>query len=292
SKVQSVQQTFMPEAAIVPTLPREATFSNDQTDKSKVEQIFETNLPTVLVVEDNADMREYIRACLNTSYQVVLTEDGNAGVEMAIDCIPDLIVSDVMMPEQDGFSLCKTLKIDARTSHIPIILLTAKGEQEAKIKGLEVGADAYMTKPFAPKELQLRLKNLTELQQRLRDQYAEKGKEMTSNDDPRVAIKDKLLLQVYDFVIDNLDDTDLDMPRLCRAIGMSRSQIFRKVKALTGQPPSSFIRSVRLQKAKQLLQSKDLTISEIAYDVGFTSLNYFSAAFHDEFGVRPSSLRK
>ncbi len=211
---------------------------------------------------------------------------------MGIELIPDLIVSDVMMPKKDGFELCEVLKTDERTNHIPIVLLTAKADATSKMSGLEKGADAYLSKPFEARELLLRLRNLIELRRRVQKQFALSGKQLENNSNPKDLIHDPLLLKIYDLTIKNLSDTEYDMTRLCRALGMSRSQVFRKVKALTGIAPTSFIRSIRLQKGRQLLLSSNRTISEVAYEVGFTTLSYFSNSFFEEFGKRPIEMRK
>ncbi|MEM9258034.1 MAG: ATP-binding protein [Bacteroidota bacterium] len=256
------------------------------------EELFSSELPLVLVVEDNTDMREYILTCLTHEYRIEVARDGLEGLNKAISLIPDLIVSDVMMPKKDGYTMCRELKVNEKTNHIPVVLLTAKGEFDAKMEGLESGAAAYLAKPFAPQELQVRLKNLLEHQQRLRDQFTSYRNDLGENDEVRAKIKDPVLLKLYDLVIDNLDDADLDMTRISKGLSMSRSQVYRKIKALTGQAPSGFVRSVRLQKARLMLQQEKLTISEVAYEVGFTSLNYFSTAFEREYGIRPSKVKK
>ncbi len=289
SPVESITEPFTASAVVdprpnIPEIPVET--------ENPVLEIFDSTLPKVLVVEDNPDMQQYIKACLDQSYAVVLAHDGQEGIDKAIEQIPDLVVSDVMMPQKDGYELCEALKNDERTNHIPIILLTAKADFDSKISGLQTGADAYMTKPFEPEELLLRLRNFGDLQKRMQEQFLANGQNLDSVEDVREAIKDPLLQKIYDQTMLHLSDAEFNMARLSRALGMSRSQIFRKVKALTGQPPTTLIRSIRLQKAKQLLLSEEQTVSEIAYDTGFTSLSYFSTAFYEEFGIRPSAIRK
>ncbi len=247
--------------------------------------------PSLLIVEDNPDVQQYLVACLENDYQLTTAENGRIGIEMAIEQVPDLIVSDVMMPEKDGYQLTEYLKNDERTDHIPIVLLTAKADLDSRISGLEKGADAYLSKPFEKKELLIRLEKLLELRQKLQVRYAQVSG--TDKQEETTAIPENPFLQkFYALVEKELSNPDLDMNQLCRNLGMSRSQVFRKLKALTGQPATILIRSFRLQQGKKLLATSDLTISEVAYEVGFTSLNYFSNAFFEEFGERPSATRK
>ncbi len=246
--------------------------------------------PVLLVVEDNDDVREYLIDCVKDQYQVAEAHNGQIGIEKAIELIPDLIVSDVMMPEKDGFQLCQTLKNDERTSHIPIVLLTAKADVGSRIEGLSRGADDYIAKPFDRTELEIRLRNLIENRRRLHPRYASLPLPPAS-EDPDLKLEDAFLLKIRDVVEAHLSDADFEMPQLERALGMSRSQIFRKVKALTNQSPTLFIRSIRLYKAKELLQTSKLTVAEIAYEVGFTTPSYFSTAFLEEFGKNPSDFR-
>ena len=252
-----------------------------------------SSLPTLLIVEDNADVVQYLVSCLENDYQLQVTRNGQEGIGAAIEKIPDLIVSDVMMPVKDGFELCDTLKQDERTSHIPIILLTAKADLDSRISGLERGADAYLTKPFEAKELLIRLKKLLELRKKLQERFVQLSEEVpTLEENASPTLEDSFLQKIRILIEKDLSDSDFGMLHLSRSLGMSRSQVYRKVKALTGQPPTNFIRSFRLRKGKQLLISTDLTISEIAYDVGFSNVKYFSDAFLEEFGERPSATRK
>lgn len=244
--------------------------------------------PTLLIVEDNPDVRQFLIACLQAHYQLETAANGREGIDKAIELVPDLIVSDVMMPEKDGYELTASLKQDERTDHIPIVLLTAKADQESKISGLEKGADAYLSKPFEERELLVRLEKLLGLRKKLQARYAL----ISFTDRGPAQVEDPFLQKFLELVEKELSNPDLDMNQLSRSLGMSRSQVFRKLKALTGQSATVFIRSIRLQHAKQLLDTSELTISEIAYEVGFTSLNYFSAAFLEAFGERPSATRK
>ncbi|MEZ4960187.1 MAG: tetratricopeptide repeat protein [Saprospiraceae bacterium] len=244
--------------------------------------------PRLLIVEDNPDVQQYLVACLEDDYQLTVADNGQTGIDMAIEQVPDLVVSDVMMPEKDGYELTEALKNDERTDHIPIILLTAKADMDSKISGLQKGADAYLLKPFEKRELLVRLEKLLELRKKLQARFALLPAEVSGP----AAIEDPFLQKFYSLVEAEIANPELDMNKLCRSLGMSRSQVFRKLKALTGKSATLFIRSIRLQKGKELLGQGELTISEVAYEVGFTSLSYFSRAFLEEFGVAPSATRK
>jgi AraC-like DNA-binding protein len=198
-----------------------------------------------------------------------------------------------MMPQKSGFELTYTLKKDERTSHIPIILLTAKTDLDSKISGLEKGADAYLAKPFEQKELIVRLRKLLELRQQLQSRYSGQNPTLVHHETTGDLKKEDLFIQkVRGFITENLSNSEYDILRLTRDLGMSRSQVFRKIKALTGTSPALFIRTQRLRESKKLLTTTDLTISEIAYEVGFSTVQYFSDAYLEEFGERPSATRK
>ena len=247
--------------------------------------------PTVLLVEDNPDVVEYLSACLKEHYYLDFAYNGQAGIDLALENVPDLIVSDVMMPYKDGFEVLENLKNDERTSHIPIVLLTAKADIQSRLAGLRKGADAYLSKPFHQEELLVTLENLLESRRKLQAKYQQNVLSTTAPSVEEPDPEDSFLQKVRAIVEKNLSDADFEMPHLERALAMSRSQIFRKIKALTGKSPSLFIRSIRLHHGKQMLLNTTLTVSEIAYEVGFSSLNYFSDAFFEEFGERPMKAR-
>ena len=262
--------------------------------------------PYILLVEDNPDVVEYLAACLGENYQLGFAYNGRAGIEKALESIPDLIVSDVMMPEKDGFELVETLKNDERTSHIPIILLTAKASVESRIAGLRRGADAYLSKPFHREELLVTLANLLELRRKLQAKYstiADYGLRVADlealqsfvipegNVNPQSEIEDAFLQKISAHLDAHLEDADFGVPQLSSRLGLSQSQLYRKIKALTDLPTVAFIRRYRLQKGKQLLETSELTMAEVAYSVGFTTPNYFSDAFLEAFGVRPNAIR-
>ena len=248
--------------------------------------------PLLLIVEDNPDVRFYIAECVREEYRVALAGNGTEGIRQARELVPDIIISDVMMPEKDGLELCETLKNEEPTSHIPIILLTARADFESRITGLKRGADDYLAKPFEPAELLTRLENLVKLRRRLQQRYASMPVLPTLGDDPAIVQEDAFLIKFRDAVNAHLSDAEFDMSQLERALGMSRSQVFRKVKALTGGSPSVLIRNIRLHKAKEMLLHSERSISEIAYEVGFSTPAYFSTNFLEAFGKTPSEFRK
>lgn len=256
----------------------------------------------LLIIEDNPDVVTYLKSCLKDRYQLEVAYNGQIGIEKALESIPDLIISDVMMPEKDGFEVCDTLKHDQRTSHIPIILLTAKSDQSSRLTGLRKGADAYLAKPFDKEELLIRLEKLAALSLRLQEHYAswaEKAmypevvpEKKAPNPETPFDLEDKFLQQIK-FVVDKeIGNADFNPNQLCQALGLSSSQLYRKVKAITGTTPALFVRKLRLYKAKELLQTTELNVSEIAYEVGFSSPSYFSRSFAEEFGSSPVENRK
>lgn len=251
----------------------------------------ENGLPIILIIEDNIDLGYYLKSCLEGDYQTLSCRNGKEGVEKALEILPDVIISDVMMPEMDGFEVCKILKEDERSSHIPIILLTAKASKEAKIKGLTQGADAYLTKPFEKEELMIRLDNLMEIRKTLQKKYSHTLINAPQEDQSLISKEDTFIGKVEDIIILNMVNEDFSINDLAQELFLSRSQVHRKIKALTGISTSIYIRSVRLQKAKNLLSSTELSISEIAYQCGFKSPAYFSQVFKDSFGVPPSAAR-
>jgi signal transduction histidine kinase/DNA-binding response OmpR family regulator/ligand-binding sensor domain-containing protein len=250
-----------------------------------------THLPLVLIIEDNADVTEYINSCLRGKYALLNARNGKEGIAIARKEVPDVILSDVMMPEMDGFEVCHQLKSELVTSHIPVVLLTAKATQEDKVAGLSSGADAYLTKPFDKEELLIRLENLTAISRRLRERlhHPTEPPAGASLQDQKEA---SFLKELHRIIHENMEDESFDTHHLCRAIAMSRTQLHRKLKALTGQPTASFIRSIRLQHAKKLITTTDWPIGDIASKTGYKDFSHFSRSFAKEFGYSPSDLRK
>ena len=260
------------------------------------EKVEETEQPEILIIEDTKAVAEYLRLLLAQDYNVKFAADGQAGIDQALEHIPDLIITDVMMPEKDGFQVCQALKQDERTSHIPIIMLTARADMASKIKGLEFGADAYLSKPFEKEELLVRLRKLLELRALLQAKYqlytsSQSVPSPAADIPPKVDLEQEFLQKLIHAIEEQLSDAELTVPELSRQLAMSDTQLYRKLKAITGKTPSQFIRSVRLQKAMALLKSSGLNVSEIAYEVGFTGPQYFSKMFKEEFGFPPSEFR-
>lgn len=249
-----------------------------------------TTAATVLIIEDDRDVARYLASCLESEYHLEYAVDGEQGIDRAMELTPDLIISDVVMPEMDGFEVIARLKNDERTSHIPILMLTAKVDLNSKIKGLEQGADAYLTKPFEPRELEVRLRKLIQLRQKLQNRYRSLPTTSTSKD-PLFQKEDAFIVKFRKIIEDHIEDQDFSILHVARLLGISRTQLHNKLKALTGRSTSHVIRSIRLQKAKVLLQTSDLNISEVADAVGFKNPTYFSSSFSEEYGLSPSELK-
>ena len=248
--------------------------------------------PLVLLIEDHPDLVSYLQTCLLPYYQIEVATDGNSGIAKALELIPDIIISDVMLPGAGGFEICETLKADERSSHIPIVLLTARADAQSKLEGLRHGADVYLGKPFELAELLLRLEKLLELRTKLQLHYSRAALSNSRPEKVDKTEKEDAFVEKLKVILEkNLSDENFALPELCHAIGMSRSQLFRKMKALVNEAPSSFIRMYRLHRAKELLERTDLQVSEIAYEVGFKDPAYFSFSFHEIFGMTPSSVR-
>jgi CheY-like chemotaxis protein len=248
----------------------------------------EKDIPLLLIVEDNEDVVHYLRACLEKDYRLEVARNGREGIDKALEIIPDLIISDIMMPEVDGYTLCQTLKEDGRSNHIPIILLTAKADHVSKITGLQKGADAYLAKPFNREELLVRLQQLIELRRKLQTKY-DSG---TFTVEAATQQEDEFVVKFRQLILERLDDDGFGIPQLSRALGINRAHLHRKIKALTGKTAAHFIRHIRLQEARQLLLNSDLNISEIAYAVGFKDPAYFSRVFTETFEESPSTVRR
>ena len=263
----------------------------DVEDEARSVFLTTDDLPHLLLIEDNPDVVKYLKTCLESIYQIETAYDGQRGIEKALEAIPDIIISDVVMPGKDGYEVCQYLKTDERTSHIPIVLLTAKVTEAEKIAGLEHGADAYMSKPFHKEELILQLKNLVDTRKQLHHKYS-KGSLLLEKSDGANTREEAFLNKLNKLIDENISDAEFGIIQLCRALTMSRSQIHRKIKALTNLSTSIYLRTVRLHKAKKLLRTTDMNISEVAYEVGFKDPNYFTHVFVEEFGETPSATRK
>ncbi len=238
----------------------------------------------MLIVEDNADVRLFISSHFNTIYQIHHANNGEEGWQKALEIIPDIIISDIIMPEMDGYELCKRLKTDERTSHIPVLLLTAMHSKEHELKGLSKGADDYITKPFDLSVLQAKVENILSIRESLKEKYT-----TTMVLEPTNVVlaspDEKFLKRVVDVVEENIADSDLDIEKFAQKVGISRMQLYRKLHALTNMTVKEFIRHIRLKRATQLLEQQKLNISEIAYEVGFKDLSHFRKCFKREYGM-------
>jgi signal transduction histidine kinase/DNA-binding response OmpR family regulator/streptogramin lyase len=247
-----------------------------------------TNENVLLIVEDNEDLRAYVKSIFQDAYQIVEARDGEEGFQKAVETIPDIIISDVMMPKIDGYEFCKNVKTNEATSHIPIILLTAKSSLESRIGGLQQGADDYLTKPFSTKEIQVRVDNLIRNRELLRQLYSQK--QATPEKIPALSL-DEAFINKANAVIDRfIDQSNFDVEHFASEMNLSSVQLRRKLKAITNYTTIEYVRKRRLQKASEMLALKSASVSQIAYDVGFESLSYFSKAFQQEYGVLPSEF--
>jgi DNA-binding response OmpR family regulator len=247
-----------------------------------------TGLPRLLVVEDNADLRSFMASDLEPEFEVLVAANGEQGLAVARAEIPDLVLSDVMMPGMDGFELCRLLKEDERTSHVPVILLTARSEAESRHAGLRLGADDYLAKPFDAEDLRLRIRNLIEQRRKLAATYERRLAVLSPEAMPVTSADERFILQLRQAIDANLDEPDFRINELCREVGMSRSQLHRKLTAVTGKTTSEFVRTHRLQRAAQLFDGGYGNVTEVAYAVGFRNLSYFARCFRDLYGQHPS----
>lgn len=310
-----VQSTIGNGSTFTVSLPITQEANKDESTVKKeqaVSQYFSTNpidrtiqgkgsqanpqLPLALIVEDNEDVVNYLITCLEYSYRIEIAQHGQKGIDLALELIPDIIISDVMMPLKDGFEVCDTLKKDIRTSHIPIIMLTARADMDSRIEGLQKGADAYLAKPFSEEELLIRMKKLLELRKRLQQYYLSLSGDLQESTilpqgDQQEDSEPSFVKQVYAYIEGHLTDDSLNVESLCRELGMSHSQLHRKLTALTGYSTNRYIRHIRIEKAKKMLQETQLSISEVAYATGFNDPYYFSRAFKQKEGLSPSEWR-
>lgn len=243
----------------------------------------------ILLIEDNTDVRAFIRQKLVGNYEVLEAVDGEEGIRKAVQYIPDLIISDVMMPKKNGYEVCKAVKTDVRTSHIPIIMLTAKATRENKLEGLETGADDYLTKPFDARELEIRVNNLIQIREQLRQRFATEitlqPTEIATN-----SLDQVFLQELMTAIETNMGEEQFGVEDLARAANMSRSNLNRKLRALVNQSANQFIQSIRLQRAADLLRQQAGTVGEVAFQTGFSSTAYFVKCFKDKYGQTPGSF--
>jgi signal transduction histidine kinase/ligand-binding sensor domain-containing protein/DNA-binding response OmpR family regulator len=281
--VDQPRQATPQEAYDVPTKDEDALAGENKLVAGQKAQL--------LIIEDNADLRNFLVDSFASEYKTLAAGNGNEGLELAMAHLPDLIISDIMMPEIDGTELCRRLKTDERTSHIPVILLTAKAGTENKLQGLETGADDYLTKPFERPELLIRVKNLLASRKLLRERF---GKQLLVQpaEISVTSADEKFLQKVFALLEENLSDADFDVTAFSQEIGMSQTHLHRKLTALLGQSANELIRTFRLKRAASLLAQQHGNVSEIAFIVGFTNANYFSKCFRDQFGQTPTEYAR
>lgn len=267
----------------------------DDGDRSrgKVQQLVSenTNRPTVLVIDDNTDIRQYERTLLQDEYIVLEAADGKEGLAVALKEVPDLVICDVMMPVMDGLELTERLKTNTATSHIPVIMLTAKNLEEHRAEGYEHGADSYITKPFHSKVLLARIENLLRQRQLLKNLYQASKEAEKEISEAHLEDRDKQFLKQLQAIIQkNLSDSEFGVEDMGQQIGLSRVQLYRKVKAMTGSSVVDLLRKARLAKARRLLETRSMSVSEVAYDVGFSAPSYFTKCFKEEYGMLPGDV--
>ena len=282
----------------IPFTPIESIITVKSTINTPININTEAN-NLILLIEDNDELRAFIKTSIADNYQIIEADNGKTGIDLAMEYIPNLIISDVMMPEVNGFDACQILKTDSKTAHIPVILLTAKTTLDSKIQGLKHGADAYMTKPFSTKELVVRIENLLENRRKVQQKYTQILESKTTTQTPITITQAPTDLSTYDqdfinniykIVQNHLDDESLNVEALAKTAAMSRVQLYRKTKALLNQTPTQFINNIRLKAAYHLLQQKKGNVTEIAFMVGFSSQKYFSTKFKEKYKISPREV--
>lgn len=258
-------------------------------EEEELEKSYDSSKPCVLIIDDNADIRLYVHGLLHTDYTVIEAAYGSEGIRKAMKYVPDLIISDVMMPGMDGIECCRRLKSELQTCHIPVILLTACSLDEQRIQGYDGGADSYISKPFSSQLLLARVRNLIDSHRRLKQFFGD-GQTLAKED---VCDMDKDFVEKFKALIEaKMGDSNLNVEDLGKDMGLSRVQLYRKIKSLTNYSPNELLRIARLKKAASLLASSDMTVAEIGYEVGFSSPSYFTKCYREQFGESPTDLLK
>ncbi len=261
-------------------------FSEDEEEQ---ELGYDSSRMSVLIIDDNADIRSYVHGLLNAEYSVIEAANGSEGIRKAMKYVPDLIISDVMMPGMDGIECCRRLKSELQTCHIPVILLTACSLDEQRIQGYDGGADSYISKPFSSQLLLARIRNLIDSHQRLKQFFGDR--QTLAKED--ICDLDKDFVEKFKTIIEEkMSDSGLNVEDLGKDMGLSRVQLYRKIKSLTNYAPNELLRMARLKRAASLLASSELTVAEIAYEVGFTSPSYFTKCYKEQFGESPTEFLK
>jgi DNA-binding response OmpR family regulator len=287
-KGESIERNYSSTKSISSLEEVEKTPIEKMTSAEMVEADGQKSL--LLVIDDNDDVRSYVSALLKDEYVVIQSADGKSGLERAVKEVPDLVICDVMMPVMDGLEFCKRLKQEVATSHIPVLMLTARTMEEQRAEGYEYGADAYITKPFNNKVLISRVRNLLENRKRLKSLFG--GADADIITQKPTDADAKFMYQFRKLVQQRMGDSELNVEVIAAEMGLSRVQLYRKVKALTDASPVEMIRMSRLNRAKILLSKGDRNVSEVAYEVGFSSPSYFSKCYKEQFGHLPAEEMK
>jgi YesN/AraC family two-component response regulator len=263
-----------------------------QVPELSVTGAIEKEKPILLVVDDHAEMRAFIGEIFENRFQVIYSDRGEDALEQAQVYLPDLVITDWMMPGMSGINLCRALRQNAKTSHIPIVILTSKSSQESQIEGMQSGADDFVSKPFNADILEIRVNTLLEAKERLRKNWQKHMIRQELSEGKMPIFEDAFLVKATQLIIDHLSDPDFDVDDLEKGLDMSKMQLYRKLKNLTSLAGNEFIRSIRLQQAKILLETSSLNISEVAYQVGFNDPAYFTRAFKKQYGRTPKSVNQ
>jgi signal transduction histidine kinase/ligand-binding sensor domain-containing protein/DNA-binding response OmpR family regulator len=301
-KIPYQKHQFKPEEFCDPEIVKDTTteFTDEIATQEKITELAKPDTQVIdadesasliLVVEDNSDLRNYITEHLKQDHALLEAENGKEGFNRATEHIPDLIITDLMMPEMDGMEMCRLLKADERTNHIPVIMLTAKADRESKLDGLKTGADDYLIKPFDAEELKVRVKNIIQQRQKLWEKFRKDFFASASKED-QIPPRDQLIRKLFQVFEEHLDDADFDIEKLGSEINMSRAQVFRKINAITGNTPKELLRNFRLQKATRLFSSGHDQITQVMLQVGFNNSSYFTKCFRELYGTTPSEFIK
>lgn len=288
--VKDVEMVY--EAKVSPTGLLIEPLEGELSPAEGLDEVGTTDQPLILVVEDHGELRGFLRDQLHGSYRILEAAHGDQGLKIALAEIPDLVLSDVMMPGLNGFELCSSLKNDRRTNHVPVILLTARTEAESRIEGLGMGADDYLAKPFDPDELKVRIKNLIEMREKLRKVFAGQVTYLDPASMPEENSDERFLKELQTIIAEKLSDSDFNVDALSRQMGLSRMNLHRKLKALLGQTPGVLLKTSRLKMAAKLLEGPNTNVTEAAFSSGFRSLGHFSSNFKAQFGMTPSEYRE
>jgi DNA-binding response OmpR family regulator len=283
-----VHHSALKESEIRNVIYSEAIEGETESDERPVQP---SGLPLLLIVDDNKDFCDFIADLFKGDYRIVTAKNGKEGCRVVLEQIPDIILCDVMMPEMDGYEFCRTVKSDMRTSHIPVILLTAKSSEESKYLGIEAGADDYISKPFNIDILKLKITKIIEKQKILQNNFRKKI-DISPSEIEMMSLDEKFVQKAVSLVEKNIGNPEFRVEDLCKEMGMSRVHFYKKTLALTDKTPSEFIRFIRLKRAAELLEKSQMYVSDIAFMVGFNEVKYFRKYFKDEFGVTPNDYKK